>query len=62
MTTTRTVQTVAAAAEYFGKRILFTDRDDWPAAEVIAAYRSQADAEACAARILDWGGPALLPA
>jgi transposase len=32
--------------EYFGKRILFTDRDDWPAAEVIAAYRSQADAEA----------------
>jgi hypothetical protein len=33
-------------AEYFGKRILFTDRDDWPVAEVIAAYRSQADAEA----------------
>src|SRR5258708_2374432 len=33
-------------AEYFGKRILFTDRDGWPAAEVIAAYRSQADAEA----------------
>jgi transposase len=36
----------ALEAEYFGKRILFTDRDDWPAAEVIAAYRSQADAEA----------------
>jgi transposase len=32
--------------EIFGKRILFTDRDDWPVAEVIAAYRSQADAEA----------------
>jgi transposase len=32
--------------EYFGKRILFTDHHDWPAAEVIAAYRSQADAEA----------------
>jgi transposase len=32
--------------EVFGKRILFTDRDDWPASEVIAAYRSQADAEA----------------
>jgi hypothetical protein len=32
--------------EYFGKRILFTDRNDWPATEVIAAYRSQADAEA----------------
>ena len=36
----------ALEEEYFGKRILFTDRDDWPAAEVIAAYRSQADAEA----------------
>jgi transposase len=33
-------------AEIFGKRILFTDRDYWPVAEVIAAYRSQADAEA----------------
>ena len=33
-------------AEIFGKRILFTDRDGWPVAEVIAAYRSQADAEA----------------
>jgi transposase len=36
----------ALEEEYFGKRILFTDRDDWPAAEVIAAYRAQADAEA----------------
>lgn len=36
----------ALEAEIFGKRILFTDRDDWPAAEVIAAYRSQSDAEA----------------
>ena len=36
----------ALEAEYFGKRILFTDRHDWPTAEVIAAYRSQADAEA----------------
>jgi transposase len=27
--------------ELFGKRILFTDRDDWSMAEVIAAYRSQ---------------------
>lgn len=36
----------ALEAEYFGKRILFTDRTHWPAAEVIAAYRSQADAEA----------------
>jgi transposase len=29
----------------FGKRILFTDRH-WPVAEVVAAYRSQADVEA----------------
>jgi transposase len=36
----------ALEAEIFGKRILFTDRDDWAAAGVIAAYRSQADAEA----------------
>jgi transposase len=32
--------------ETFGKRILFTDHTDWPVAEVVAAYRSQADAEA----------------
>ena len=31
----------ALEAEYFGKRILFTDRHDWPAAEIIAAYRSR---------------------
>ncbi|WP_432976616.1 IS1634 family transposase [Dactylosporangium sp. CA-233914] len=29
----------------FGKRILFTNRDTWPVADVIAAYRSQSDAE-----------------
>jgi transposase len=34
------------ANEIFGKRILFTDRTDWPVAEVVAAYRSQADAQA----------------
>ena len=43
--------TIAAAraeleAELFGKRILVTSRDDWPAAEVVAGYRSQSDAEA----------------
>ena len=32
--------------ELFGKRILFTNRDDWPVAEVVAAYRSQSDVEA----------------
>src|SRR5262249_30098032 len=30
----------------FGKRILFTNRDDWPVDEVVAAYRSQSEAEA----------------
>lgn len=29
----------------FGKRILFTNRDHWPTADVVAAYRSQSDAE-----------------
>jgi len=32
--------------ELFGKRILFTDRDDWSIAEVVAGYRSQSDVEA----------------
>jgi transposase len=32
--------------EAFGKRILFTDREDWPLAQVVAAYRAQADVEA----------------
>jgi transposase len=32
--------------EIFGKRILFTDHTAWPVADVVAAYRSQADAEA----------------
>jgi transposase len=36
----------ALESQIFGKRILFTDRDDWPVAGVVAAYRSQADAEA----------------
>jgi transposase len=33
-------------AELFGKRILVTSRDEWPAADVVAGYRSQSDAEA----------------
>ena len=32
--------------ELFGKRILFTDRDDWRIAEVVAGYRSQSEVEA----------------
>ncbi len=31
--------------EVFGKRILVTTHEDWPIAEVVAAYRSQSDAE-----------------
>jgi transposase len=31
--------------EIFGKRILVTNHNDWPIAEVVAAYRSQSDAE-----------------
>jgi len=34
------------ATEVFGKRILFTDRQDWPLDQVVAADRSQADVEA----------------
>jgi hypothetical protein len=29
----------------FGKRILFTNRDTWPVTDIVAAYRSQSDAE-----------------
>jgi len=29
----------------FGKRILFTNRDQWPPADVVAAYRSQSEVE-----------------
>jgi transposase len=31
--------------ELFGKRVLVTDRDDWPVVDVVAGYRSQSDAE-----------------
>ena len=34
------------AREVFGKRILFTDRQDWPLDQVVAADRAQADVEA----------------
>jgi transposase len=30
----------------FGKRILFTNRDTWPIADLVAAYRSQSEVEA----------------
>ena len=35
----------ALAAEMFGKRILFTDHDNWPVVEIVAAYRSQSSVE-----------------
>jgi transposase len=35
----------ALATELFGKRVLFTDRDDWSITDVIAGYRSQAAVE-----------------
>jgi transposase len=35
----------ALEAEQFGKRILFTDHDDWSHARLIAGYRSQSEAE-----------------
>jgi transposase len=31
--------------EVFGKRVLITDREDWPIADVVAGYRSQSEAE-----------------
>ncbi len=36
----------ALADELFGKRILFTDRDEWSIAEVVTGYRSQSQVEA----------------
>jgi len=35
----------ALEEEIFGKHVLITDHDNWPAAEVIAGYRSQSEAE-----------------
>ncbi|WP_256041429.1 IS1634 family transposase [Cryobacterium sp. SO1] len=36
---------LALETEVFGKRVLVTDQDEWPIADVVAAYRSQSDAE-----------------
>jgi transposase len=35
----------ALEEDLFGKHVLITDHDDWPAAEVVAGYRSQSEAE-----------------
>ena len=39
--------------EIFGKRILFTNRHDWPVIDVIAAYRTQPDVEASFRQLKD---------
>jgi transposase len=39
--------------EIFGKRILFTNRHDWPIADVVAAYRTQPDVEASFRQLKD---------
>jgi transposase len=39
--------------EIFGKHVLITDHDDWPAAEVIAGYRSQSEAESAFRQMKD---------
>jgi transposase len=36
----------ALAEELFGKRVVFTDRDEWSTADVVAGYRSQFEVEA----------------
>jgi transposase len=36
----------ALADELFGKRIIFTDRDEWSIAALVAGYRSQSEVEA----------------
>ncbi len=36
----------ALADEVFGKRVIFTDRDEWSIDDVVAGYRSQSEAEA----------------
>lgn len=43
----------APEEEIFGKHVLMTDHDDWPVHEVIAAYRSQSEAEFSFRRLKD---------
>jgi transposase len=43
---TKPAAKVALADELFGKRIIFTDHDEWSIADVVAAYRSQSEVEA----------------
>jgi transposase len=43
----------ALEEELFGKHVLITSHDDWPAAEVIAGYRSQSEAESSFRQLKD---------
>jgi transposase len=43
---TKPAAKAALANELFGKRIIFTDRNEWSVAEVVAGYRSQSEVEA----------------
>jgi transposase len=43
---TKPAAKAALADELFGKRIIFTDREEWSIAEVVAGYRSQSEIEA----------------
>ncbi len=43
---TKPAAKTALADELFGKRIIFTDRNQWSVAEVVAGYRSQSEVEA----------------
>src|SRR6266704_3286298 len=43
----------ALEQEIFGKHVLITDHDDWPAAEVIAGYRSRSEAESSFRQLKD---------
>jgi transposase len=43
---TKPAAKAALADELFGKRVIFTDRDEWSVAELVAGYRSQSEVEA----------------
>lgn len=43
---TKAAAKAALADELFGKRVIFTDRDEWSIADVVSGYRSQSEVEA----------------
>src|SRR5258707_393599 len=52
-TTARGRLRAALEEEIFGKHVLITSHDDWPVPEVIAAYRSQSEAESAFRQMKD---------